>query len=66
MRMIELKQLQKVYDQHQDAVIKDVTVNILPGEFFVMVGPSGSGKSTLLHIIAGIDKPTSGSCFVML
>lgn len=42
--MIELKRLQKVYDQQQEAVIKDVTVSIMPGEIFVMVGPSGSGK----------------------
>lgn len=49
--MIELKRLQKVYDQQQEAVIKDVTVSIMPGEFFVMVGPSGSGKSTLLRMI---------------
>ena len=32
--MIELKRLQKVYDQQQEAVIKDVTVSIMPGEFF--------------------------------
>ncbi len=64
MRMIELKQLQKVYDQQQDAVIKEVTVNILPGEFFVMVGPSGSGKSTILRMIAGLEPITGGDLII--
>ncbi|RND82304.1 Maltose/maltodextrin import ATP-binding protein MalK [Lacticaseibacillus paracasei] len=36
-------------------VLSDVSVEIEPGEFFVMVGPSGSGKSTLLRMIAGLD-----------
>src|SRR5690606_21551842 len=39
-------------------------LDIQRGEFLTLMGPSGSGKSTLLHIIAGIDRPTSGECRV--
>lgn len=62
--MIELKRLQKVYDQQQEAVIKDVSVTIMPGEFFVMVGPSGSGKSTILRMIAGLEPITGGDLII--
>lgn len=41
--------------------IKDVSLDIYPGEFVCVMGPSGCGKSTLLKILAGFIKPTSGS-----
>src|SRR5690348_15612825 len=37
-----------------------IDLDVLPGEFLCIVGPSGCGKSTLLHLIAGLQKPTSG------
>ena len=41
--------------------IDNISLDIAPGTFFVIVGPSGCGKTTLLRILAGLEKPTSGS-----
>ncbi|RLJ18035.1 macrolide ABC transporter ATP-binding protein [bacterium endosymbiont of Escarpia laminata] len=40
--------------------LRDASLDILDGEFMVIIGPSGSGKSTLLNLIGGMDHPTSG------
>ena len=42
-------------------VLTNISFDIRSGEFIALMGPSGSGKSTLLNLIAGIDKPDSGS-----
>lgn len=48
----------------QFEVLKDVDLDIYPGEFVGIMGRNGSGKSTLLKIIAGIYQPTSGKVIV--
>ena len=64
--IVEIRNLTKLYLQGEMRVtaLNDVSVDIAPAEFLALMGPSGSGKSTLLHIIAGVDRPTSGTCRV--
>jgi putative ABC transport system ATP-binding protein len=44
--------------------LDDVSIDIHAGQFTAIMGPSGSGKSTLLHVLAGLDRPTTGEIFV--
>tara|TARA_B100001013_G_scaffold294818_1_gene195087 strand:- start:139 stop:822 length:684 start_codon:yes stop_codon:yes gene_type:complete len=44
-------------------VLKNINLKINKGDLIALTGPSGSGKSTLLHLIALLDKPTSGEVF---
>jgi putative ABC transport system ATP-binding protein len=56
----------KSYGEGDAAVhaLDDVSVSLNAGEFTAIMGPSGSGKSTLLHVLAGLDRPTSGEIYV--
>jgi putative ABC transport system ATP-binding protein len=53
--------VRKVYEGAEPVVALDgIDLTVSPGEFVAVMGPSGCGKSTLLHLLAGIDRPTSG------
>ena len=64
--MIDLRQIVKTYESASQpfTALRGVSLQIQGGEFVAVVGKSGSGKTTLLNILAGIDRPTSGSISV--
>ncbi len=45
-------------------VLRDISLQVMQGEFVSIMGPSGSGKSTLLYILGGLDTPTGGHVFL--
>ncbi|WP_432877652.1 ABC transporter ATP-binding protein [Kribbella sp. CA-245084] len=64
--VVEAHALVRVYGEGDTAVqaLRGVDVQIEPGQLTAVMGPSGSGKSTLMHILAGLDRPTSGSVLI--
>lgn len=66
MSLIKLRKVFKVYQSgaQQVEAVRDVDLQIEPGEFAVLAGPSGSGKTTLLNLIGGLDQPSQGKVFV--
>jgi len=64
--IIELKNIIKEFQVGRSTirVLKDISADIYPQEFIVILGPSGSGKSTLLNTIIGLEIPTSGNVIV--
>ena len=61
--MLELKNISfdVADDKGQKEIIKNLSLTIDDHKFVVITGPNGGGKSTLAKLIAGIEKPTSGS-----
>jgi putative ABC transport system ATP-binding protein len=60
--IVELRDVRKVYNGHQESVALDsVTLAIPAGQAACIMGPSGSGKSTLLNLIGGLDRPSAGA-----
>ena len=62
MATLELKKLRKSYGKLE--VIHGVNLQVVDGEFCVLVGPSGCGKSTLLRMVAGLEPITNGDIVI--
>jgi putative ABC transport system ATP-binding protein len=64
--IVECAELHKRFGEGPAAVdaLDGVTLSFPRGELTAIVGPSGSGKSTLMHVLAGLERPTSGQAWI--
>src|SRR5271157_2623001 len=67
MTLIKLEKIRRAYNLGASKleILKEVSLEINEGEFVAIMGPSGSGKSTLMQIMGLLDRPTSGSYFLL-
>jgi putative ABC transport system ATP-binding protein len=63
---IEAVALARSYGEGDNAVhaLRGVSLGVPSGQYTAVMGPSGSGKSTLMHLLAGLDRPTSGRVII--
>lgn len=59
--MLRLIGVSRQFDSGNIVALRDVSLDLHAGDLVAITGPSGSGKTTLLNIMAGLDRPTSGS-----
>lgn len=62
--MLTLKNIKKIYEQGDEAVLDDINLTFNKNEFVSILGCSGAGKSTLLNIIGGLDDKTNGKLLI--
>jgi putative ABC transport system ATP-binding protein len=62
--LVRLTEVTKAYQGGITGALNGVSVAVEKGEFAAIMGPSGSGKSTMLNLVAGLDRPSSGSVTV--
>ena len=66
MALVEVRNVHKSFQRDSQVieVFENLTLDIAAGSFTALMGPSGSGKSTFLNLLAGLDRPTSGTITV--
>ena len=64
MNALRLQGVTKTYDGQTKPALSGLSLDVVPGEFLVLVGPSGCGKSTALRSIAGLEEPDAGQIWI--
>lgn len=66
MTLIQCRSLTRQYTRGENTItpLDALDLDVVAGEFLALMGPSGSGKTTLLNLLAGIDRPSSGSLVI--
>ena len=64
--IVQASEITRVYGEGETAVhaLNGCSLDVAHGELTAVMGPSGSGKSTMMHILAGLDRPTSGTVLI--